>query len=130
MPRVTIDNRIIIAEVGTTLSRLLPGLEQPCSGKGICGKCKVRAEGALSPLTPQEQRHLTVFDLADGLRLACCATVQGDCRVERLDASPVAVVTRSVPGAYGTSTSAWHSDVVTLATSSPLSCSSTGPFGA
>ena len=98
MPRVTIDNRIVIAEVGTTLSRLLPGLEQPCSGKGICGKCKVRAEGALSPLTPQEQRHLTVFDLADGLRLACCATVQGDCCVERLDAPPAAVVTHSAAG--------------------------------
>lgn len=98
MPRVIIDNQIVTAEVGTTLSRLLPGLEQPCSGKGICGKCKVRAEGALSPLSPQEERHLTVFDLADGLRLACCATVQGDCRVERLDASPVAVVTHSAAG--------------------------------
>ncbi|MBQ9841506.1 MAG: DUF4445 domain-containing protein [Clostridia bacterium] len=92
MPRVEIDNRVITVPVGTTVSAVVDGLSLPCSGKGICGKCRVQVWGAVSDPTPQERRHLTLMELADNVRLACCTTVQGDCRIRRLGGSdPVAV---------------------------------------
>ena len=33
---------------GELLTALLPGLSEPCGGKGRCGKCRVKARGALS----------------------------------------------------------------------------------
>ena len=42
----------------------------PCGGKGICGKCKIEASGALSPETVREQ--------AIGSRLACQSRLLGD----------------------------------------------------
>ena len=67
--------------VGTRLSAVLSDLSHPCGGKGICGKCRVQATGALSPLSVMEQRHLTAFEVAQGVRLSCCAVVEGDCHV-------------------------------------------------
>ena len=67
--------------VGTRLSEVLTHASHPCGGKGVCGKCRVRATGALSPLSAAEERHLTAFEVADDVRLSCCTTVQGDCRV-------------------------------------------------
>ena len=46
------------------------GLEAPCGGKGLCGKCRVRPEGQATPLTPAEQALLGP-EAAQGLRLAC-----------------------------------------------------------
>ncbi|MBR0447052.1 MAG: DUF4445 domain-containing protein [Clostridia bacterium] len=92
MPRVEIDNRIIEVPVGTTVSAVVEGLSLPCSGKGICGKCRVQVTGGVSDPTPQEERHLTLMELADDIRLACCTTIQGDCRIHRLGyATPVVV---------------------------------------
>ena len=42
----------------------------PCGGRGTCGKCAVRIEGALSPLTAAE--------LKAGTRLSCQTTLLGD----------------------------------------------------
>lgn len=95
---------------GTRLGAVLSHLSHPCGGKGICGKCRVRATGALSPLSPAEERHLTADEIADGMRLSCCAVVEGDCRVVTQDASVLSVaveganaVTSSVPtfASYG-----------------------------
>ncbi len=52
-------------------------LEQPCAGRGTCGKCKVLVEGELSPLDDIEMEQLTSAELAAGYRLACRARVQG-----------------------------------------------------
>lgn len=93
MPRVTIDNRILSVSAGTLLSGLLSDQSHPCGGKGVCGKCKVRVRGAVTPPTPTEQRHLSAIELADGIRLSCQTAVQGDCRVERLTTPEIAVVT-------------------------------------
>lgn len=79
--------------VGTRLSEVLSRAPHPCGGKGICGKCRIRATGALSPLTAEEERHLTAFELADDIRLSCCVTIMGDCRVTVSDDSIMAVVT-------------------------------------
>jgi len=57
-------------------------LEGPCGGKGTCGKCRVRVvKGAGEPSAACRE----LFDdgqLADGFRLACQASVQGECVVD------------------------------------------------
>lgn len=50
------------------------GVQQPCGGRGMCGKCAVWATGRLS--TPAQAV------LANGLRLACQTTLLGDCEVQ------------------------------------------------
>ena len=56
-------------------------LEQPCAGRGTCGKCKVLAEMGVSPPDEVELEHLTPGELALDNRLACRARVQSDARV-------------------------------------------------
>ena len=72
----------------------------PCGGRGICGKCTVRAEGAVSPPTPPEK--------AAGTRLSCQITLLGDAAVwlqedqgwvETTGATPVAGT--AMAGRYG-----------------------------
>ncbi len=50
----------------------------PCGGRGRCGKCGIRAEGALSPVSRAEEELL--HDRS--LRLSCMARVQGDVVVD------------------------------------------------
>ena len=50
-------------------------IESTCNGKGVCGKCAVRAGGALSPPDESENRQLSGRP-AD-FRLACRSRVQG-----------------------------------------------------
>ncbi|MBU1452328.1 MAG: DUF4445 domain-containing protein [Proteobacteria bacterium] len=45
-------------------------LEAACGGKGLCGRCRVKADGAASPPSNME-RELLGPALAQGLRLAC-----------------------------------------------------------
>jgi uncharacterized 2Fe-2S/4Fe-4S cluster protein (DUF4445 family) len=56
-------------------------LEQPCAGKGTCGKCKVLAEEGIAPPDSLEKVHLTPGELALDNRLACRARLAGDTRV-------------------------------------------------
>lgn len=77
---VVFDGRTICAERGAILSEVLL-LEQPCGGHGRCGKCKVTARGVLSELSRSEREYLTEEEIARGVRLACCASVEGDCFV-------------------------------------------------
>ena len=79
--------------VGTRLSAVLSHIPHPCGGKGICGKCRIRATGALSPLSVMEERHLTAFEIADDIRLSCCTMVEGDCRVTADAPAQLSVVT-------------------------------------
>ena len=78
---------------GTLLSTVLSHAPHPCGGKGVCGKCRVHAVGALSPLSAEEERHLTVFEIADGMRLSCCARIEGDCHVTLFADSVMSVMT-------------------------------------
>ena len=70
---------------GTLLSAALSASghapEMPCGGKGRCGKCRVRASGALCAPAPEELDRLHADELAAGVRLACCAKVLGDADV-------------------------------------------------
>ena len=56
-------------------------LEQPCAGRGTCGKCKVLVEAGASPLDEIELEQLTPGERAVGYRLACRARVQDDVKV-------------------------------------------------
>lgn len=93
MVMVWVNDVAHMVAVGTPLSALLSHAPHPCGGKGICGKCRVHADGALSPLSGEEQRHLTASEIAAGIRLSCCAVVEGDCRVTVDNRSVMAVVT-------------------------------------
>ncbi|MBN2438179.1 MAG: DUF4445 domain-containing protein [Deltaproteobacteria bacterium] len=80
---------------GTTVleaSRLLGvGIESVCGGKKTCGKCRIRIDSGtfdqygihshpdhLSPFTGEEGKLLGENERAQGVRLACAATIQGD----------------------------------------------------
>ncbi len=56
-------------------------LEMPCAGRGQCGKCRVVAHGALSSPSAEERIHLTEQELENGVRLACCCSIEGDCAI-------------------------------------------------
>lgn len=47
--------------------------QQPCGGRGVCGKCRVALSGKVSPPNALEQ--------SAGFRLACQAVLQGDAQV-------------------------------------------------
>jgi uncharacterized 2Fe-2S/4Fe-4S cluster protein (DUF4445 family) len=54
-------------------------IDAPCSGNGVCGKCRVRLlSGALES---EESRHVGADEYADGLRLACASFVVADAAV-------------------------------------------------
>ncbi len=87
MPQVKIyapGGQVSTREVpaGTLLLHALDGgVETPCGGHGRCGKCRVTAQGAVSKPAPQEEALLGAEALKSGVRLACLATVEGDCTV-------------------------------------------------
>ena len=84
MATVTINGVSHLAESGALLSDVVAphaGLETPCGGHGRCGKCRVFAKGALSEPTAEEKKLLTADELQQGVRLACCTRVLGDCQV-------------------------------------------------
>jgi uncharacterized 2Fe-2S/4Fe-4S cluster protein (DUF4445 family) len=56
-------------------------LEQPCAGRGTCGKCKILVETGLAPPDEVEFENLTPGETAVGNRLACRARVTGDVTV-------------------------------------------------
>ena len=53
----------------------------PCGGKGVCGKCKVKVKGELSPPSKKEKELLSSL-LKNGFRLACQTKIKGDVEVE------------------------------------------------
>ena len=64
----------------------------PCGGRGRCGKCKVKAHGAFSPMDAVEQERLSPEEVRQGIRLACFAHVAGDCTVQLIERASEAVI--------------------------------------
>ncbi len=79
---------VLLADLLTAQQLLLA---MPCAGHHTCGKCKVQAYGALSPLSADEKRLLTIEEQLSNLRLACCTTILGGCtiRLEQPKTAPV-----------------------------------------
>ncbi len=117
MPTVTIDHNGQLSQTsvaaGATLAEALHAggieLSLPCGGQHTCGKCRVWAQGRLSPMSERERQLLG--DAPQGQRLACFTVVEGDCSLRtqtggtdriladyRADALPPAPI---YPGAYG-----------------------------
>jgi uncharacterized 2Fe-2S/4Fe-4S cluster protein (DUF4445 family) len=89
MPVLTViygtETRIVDVPVGMLVGDAvaqtgLP-LEQPCAGRGTCGKCKVLVETGVAPPDAIEKKHLSQGELALDNRLACCARIESDARV-------------------------------------------------
>jgi len=101
MPKLT----IIIGEVtshsdeeahcvlGDAIARLELPLEQPCAGRGTCGKCKILNEGGLEDPDEVERKHLTEGEIVVGNRLACRARIAGDARIVL---APIAVYSNKI----------------------------------
>jgi uncharacterized 2Fe-2S/4Fe-4S cluster protein (DUF4445 family) len=89
MPELTViygeQIRTVEAEQGSLLGEAIAAtglpLEQPCAGRGTCGKCKILVETGVAPPDEIEHEHLTDGELAVGNRLACRARLQEDARV-------------------------------------------------
>jgi uncharacterized 2Fe-2S/4Fe-4S cluster protein (DUF4445 family)/DNA-binding GntR family transcriptional regulator len=79
------DTRSVVVEGDSLLGAAIIAtglpLEQPCAGRGTCHKCKVIAQGDLSPLDEKELDALTEAERAAGYRLACRTRVMGDATV-------------------------------------------------
>lgn len=67
--------------LGDVIARSGLPLEQPCAGRGTCGKCKILAEAGVAPPDEIEHEHLSPGELALDNRLACRARLAGDARV-------------------------------------------------
>ncbi len=81
--KVLVNGKAVDAHVGMTVSQVIGG-ENLCGGHGKCGKCKVKAVGALSEVTAAELKALTESERADNVRLACVTTIVGDCQITTL----------------------------------------------
>ena len=73
--------------------------ELPCGGHGRCGKCKVKANGEVSPLTDAEKELLTDAEIKGGIRLACYTFILGSCSIEKItDTDTASVLTAGEKG--------------------------------
>jgi uncharacterized 2Fe-2S/4Fe-4S cluster protein (DUF4445 family) len=101
MPEVTLiygsETRTVQAEEGTLVGDIIKAsglpLEQPCAGRGTCGKCKVLVEMGVADPDEIELKNLTPGEIALNNRLACRARVQGE---TRLVLSPILVYSNKI----------------------------------
>ncbi len=101
MPRVTVvygeKSQTVEAPVGSLLGEAIQAtglpLEQPCAGRGTCGKCKVLCESGVAAPDEIEHEHLTPGELALNNRLACRARIEGDAQVVL---SPIVVYSNKI----------------------------------
>ena len=83
------------AEHGALLSDILRingHFDLPCGGKSVCRRCRVRAEGRLSPLTDVELETFSHEEIKSGLRLACLTRAEGDARLAPVQSADIAIM--------------------------------------
>lgn len=101
MPEVTViygeETKTVHAEEGALLGDVIAQtglpLEQPCAGRGTCGKCKVLVEIGTSAPDEIELENLTQGEIALNNRLACRARIQGETRIVL---SPIVVYSNKI----------------------------------
>ena len=54
-------------------------IDAPCSGNGVCGKCRVRLVSGY--LDAPINRHISTEEYNAGWRLACLAQISGDAEI-------------------------------------------------
>lgn len=89
MPKLTIvygteEKNITVSPdtlIGDAIQETGLPIEQPCAGRGTCGKCKVIIEEGSIPPDAVEEEHLTAGELALNTRLACRAKAVDDARI-------------------------------------------------
>lgn len=79
--------------LGDVVARTGLPLEQPCAGRGTCGKCKVLVEKGTAPPDEIELKNLTSGEIALNNRLACRARVQGETQIVL---SPIVVYSNKI----------------------------------
>lgn len=79
--------------LGEAIARTELPLEQPCAGRGTCGKCKVLVETGAAPVDDVERANLTPGELTVGYRLACRARIQDEVR---LTLAPIVVYSNKI----------------------------------
>lgn len=101
MPEVTIiygaETKTVQAEEGDLLGDVIAQsnlpLEQPCAGRGTCGKCKVLVEVGTAAPDEIEIKNLSQGEVALNNRLACRARIQGETRIVL---SPIVVYSNKI----------------------------------
>ena len=101
MPEITLiygpETKIVQAEEGALIGDVIAAsglpLEQPCAGRGTCGKCKVLVEVGVADPDEIELKNLTSGEIALNNRLACRARVKGE---TRLVLSPILVYSNKI----------------------------------
>ena len=85
MPNIKVQpsGNVYEYEVGKTLLEVLleEGIfvDNPCNGKGLCGKCKVRIlAGELSEPEDTERKLLKQEEMENGVRLSCLVKPETD----------------------------------------------------
>lgn len=58
----------------------IEGFRFPCGGKGVCGRCRVKAP--LIPPTALDYRFFSEAEINEGMRLACDKTIGGAMEIE------------------------------------------------
>lgn len=76
--RVRVEHDWNVFEVAQAAGEYIP---TSCGGKGTCGCCRVRVEGAVRAPVYAERQFIDAVDLALGVRLACRLHVHGEIQV-------------------------------------------------
>lgn len=91
MPKIFIEkeSKIIEQEESKTLMDILLDekifVDNPCNGKGVCGKCKIKLiSGNLEELSETEKKLLSQDEIKDNIRLSCLVKPKEDIKIELL----------------------------------------------
>ena len=92
MPEIRIQpsGEIYRYEAGGSLLEILLAqkifVDNPCNGKGVCGKCRVRiVSGDVPDVTETEKKLLGKEELKAGIRLSCLVKPEHDLEIELLE---------------------------------------------
>lgn len=84
------DNESYEFKVGSSLLDIIQsnnlGMESPCGGKGLCGKCKIQVlDGDINEFSKEELKFLSKEEIEDNIRLGCLVYPKGDLSVKFLE---------------------------------------------
>ncbi len=90
----------LLCPPGTSLLSLLQEhhmfISTPCSGRGNCGKCRIRLVSGTLEITPEDKRLLSARELEGGIRLACRARPTENLRIRILSREKQHMTIRTV----------------------------------